>query len=53
MAQRFNISLPNNLVAEHAELIKKVSLSKLLQDAIRREAQKPETSLPVFIGEAI
>jgi hypothetical protein len=53
MARRFNVSLPDSLLLEHAELLKKVSLSLLLQDAIKREAREPRLSLPKFIGQDI
>lgn len=53
MAQRFSVSIPDSMLAEHGELLTKISLSLLLQEAIKREARQPEISLPAFIAEAI
>lgn len=51
MSKRFNVSLPDKIVDKHAELIKRVSLSALLQEALEREAKSPHL-LP-FMGEGI
>jgi hypothetical protein len=53
MAKRFNVSIPDSILLEHAELLKRVSLSLLLQEAIRQEARQPRLSLPPFVGEGI